>query len=106
MIHAGFDLILLYMHLYGIPVETYKPVLKISFSNYNIHLRRIFGPNRNENDELRRLHNEELHSLNGSPNIFRVIKSGKMRWAGHVARMGEDRNAFKILISTLQDRDV
>ena len=50
-------------------------------------LRRIFGP----------IHNEELHSLYRSPNIVRVIKSGRLRWAGHVARLEEGRSAFKIL---------
>ena len=58
---------------------------------------RIFGPKRDENGEWRRLHNEELHSLYRSPNIFRVIKSRILRWAGHVARMGKGRSAFKIL---------
>ena len=52
-------------------------------------LRRIFGPKRDENGEWRRLHNEELHSLYRSPNIVRVIKSRRLRWAGHVARMVE-----------------
>ena len=58
---------------------------------------RIFGPNRDENGGLRRLHNEGLHSLYRSPNIVRVIKSKGLRWAGHVARMEEGRSAFKIL---------
>ena len=60
-------------------------------------LRRIFRPKRDENGEWRRLHNEELHSLYRSPNIVRVIKSRRLRWAGHVARMEEGRSAFKIL---------
>jgi hypothetical protein len=56
-------------------------------------LRRIFGPKREEvAGGWRRLHNEELHNLYGSPNIIRVIKSRRMRWAGNVARMGEMRN--------------
>ena len=59
--------------------------------------RRIFGPKRDENGEWRRLHNEELHSLYRSPNIVGVIKSRRLRWAGHVARMEEGRSAFKIL---------
>ena len=60
-------------------------------------LRRIFRPKRDENGEWRRLHNEELHSLYRSPNIVRVIKSRRLRWAGHVARMEEGRSAFNIL---------
>ena len=60
-------------------------------------LTRIFGPKRDENGEWRRLHNEEFHSLYRSPNIVRVIKSRRLRWAGHVARMEEGRSAFKIL---------
>jgi len=58
----------------------------------NSVLRRIFGPRRDEvKGELRRLHDEELNDLYSSPNIVRVIKSRRMRWAGHVARMGEKR---------------
>ena len=52
---------------------------------------------RDENGEWRRLHNEELHGLYRSPSIVRVIKSRRLRWAGHVARMVECRSAFKIL---------
>ena len=56
----------------------------------NMVLRRIFGRKRDEiTGEWRRLHNEELNDLYTSPNIVRVIKSRRMRWAGHVARMGE-----------------
>ena len=55
-------------------------------------LRRIFGPKREEvTGKCRKLHNEELKGLYSSPNIVRVIKSRRMRWAGHVARMGEGR---------------
>ena len=60
-------------------------------------LRRIFGPNRDENGEWIRLHKEELHSLYRLPNIVRVIKSRILRWEGHVARKKEGRSAFKIL---------
>ena len=63
----------------------------------NRFLRLIFGPKRDENGEWRRLHNEELHSLYRSPNILRVIKSRRLRWAGNVARMEEGRRAFKML---------
>jgi hypothetical protein len=57
-------------------------------------LRRIFGPRREENGPLRKLHNDELHSLYSSPNIVRIIKSRKMRLTGHVARMGEGRGVY------------
>jgi hypothetical protein len=64
-------------------------------------LRRIFEPKREEVvGGWIKLHNEELHSLYCSPSIItrRIIKSRKMRWAGHVARMGEKRNAYRILV--------
>ena len=55
-------------------------------------LRRIFGPRRDEvTGDWRSLHNEEINVLYSSPNIVRVIESRRMRWAGHVARMGEER---------------
>ena len=58
----------------------------------NVVLRRIFGTRRDEETgEWKRLHNEELNDLYSSPNIVPVIKSRRMRWAGHVARMGEER---------------
>ena len=60
-------------------------------------LRRIFGPKRDENGEWRRLNDEELHILYRSPNIVRVIKSRRLRWAGHVARIWGGRSAFKML---------
>jgi hypothetical protein len=62
-------------------------------------LRRIFGPKRDEvTGEWRRLHTEELNDLYSSQNIIWVIKSRRMRWAGHVARMGEGRGAYRILV--------
>ena len=62
-------------------------------------LRRIFGPKRHEITwEWRRLHKEELHLLHSSSNIFRVIKSRRMRWAGHVACMGERRGVYRVLV--------
>jgi hypothetical protein len=61
-------------------------------------LRRMFGPKREKMSEgWRRLHNEELHNLYASSN-FGVIKSRRVRWAGHIARMREMRNAYKIFV--------
>jgi hypothetical protein len=62
-------------------------------------LRIIFGPKRDwVTGEWRKLHNEELTDLYSSPNSIRVIKSRRMRWAGHVACMGERKGAFKALV--------
>jgi hypothetical protein len=62
-------------------------------------LRRILGPKRDEvTGEWRKLQNEELNDLYSSPNIFRVIKSRRMRWAGHVGRMGERRGVYRVLV--------
>jgi len=69
-------------------------------------LRRIFGP---KNDEVtkkwRKLHNEELHDLYSSSNMVRVIKSRRMRWAGCVARMGERRGVYRILVGKTEKKD-
>ena len=69
-------------------------------------LRRIFGPKCDEvAGECRKIHNEELNDLYCSPNIFRVIKSRRVRWAGHVARMGERRGIYRVLMGNLTQRD-
>jgi hypothetical protein len=61
-------------------------------------LRRVFGPKREEDGSWRKLHNDELHSLYSSLNIVRVIKSRRMRWAGHVAPVEEGRGVYRVLV--------
>jgi hypothetical protein len=68
-------------------------------------LRKIVGPKRERlTGDWRRLHNGELHALYSSPNIFRVIKSGRMRWTGNVARMGDRRGTFQVLVGRPERR--
>jgi hypothetical protein len=62
-------------------------------------LRKIFGPEREEDGSWRKSHNDELHSLYFSPNV-RVIKLRRRRWAGHVAHMGEGRSVYRVLVGT------
>jgi len=72
----------------------------------NMVLRRIFGPRKDEvTAEWRTLHNEELNDLYSSPNIVRVVKSRRMRWAGHVARMGEERGCIGSFWGNRWERD-
>jgi hypothetical protein len=61
-------------------------------------LRKIFGPKRKEDGSWRKLLNDELHDLYSSPNIVRTITSRKMRWAGHMARIGERKGAYRVLV--------
>jgi hypothetical protein len=62
-------------------------------------LRRIFGPKRDDvTGEWRNLHSEELNNFYSSPDIIRQVKARKMRWAGHVASMGEERKVYKVLV--------
>ena len=76
--------------------ETWSLTLRV-FENRV--LRRVFGPKRDEvTGEWRKLHNEELSDLYSLPNIVRVVKSRRMRWAGHVARMGEGRGVHRVLM--------
>ena len=71
----------------------------------NMVLRRIFGPRRDEvTGEWRRFHNKELNDLYSSPNIVRVIKSRRIRWAGHVAGMGEERGVYRVLVGKPEGR--
>jgi len=90
--------IILPVHLYG--CETWSLTLREEHRLRvfeNRLLRRIFRPKRDEiAREWGKLHNEELNDLYSSTNIFRVIKSRRMRWAGHVARMGERRDVYRV----------
>jgi hypothetical protein len=66
---------------------------------------RIFEPKRDKvAGGWRKLHNQELHNLHSSPRIIRMIKSRRMRWAGHVARIGEKRNVYRILVVKLEGK--
>jgi len=68
-------------------------------------LRRVFGPKRDEvTGEWRKLHNEELSDLYSLPSIVRVVKSRRMRWAGHVVRMGEGRDVHRVLVGKPEGR--
>jgi hypothetical protein len=68
-------------------------------------LRRIFGPKRDGvTGEWRKLRNEELNDLYSLPNIVRVVKSSRMRWAGHVARMGEERGVHRVLVGKTEGK--
>jgi hypothetical protein len=68
-------------------------------------LRRIFGPKRDEvTGEWRKLHDEELRDLYSSPSIIRIMKSRRIKWVGHVARMGEKRNAYRLLVGKPEGR--
>jgi len=68
-------------------------------------LRKIFGPTKDEvTGEWRRLHNKELNDLYSSPNIVRVITSRRMRWAGHVAHMGEEWGVYRVLVGKPEGR--
>jgi hypothetical protein len=71
----------------------------------NRMLRKMFGPKREEDRSWIKLHNDELHNLCSSPNIVRVIKSRRMRWVGHVARMGEGRGVYRVLVGGQKGRD-
>jgi hypothetical protein len=85
--------------LYG--CETWSPTVREEHKlrMFENRVLRIFGPKRDGvTGGWRKLHNEELHNLYSSPSIIRIIKSRRMRWAGHVARMGEKRNVYRLLV--------
>jgi hypothetical protein len=103
-------------HIRNLKIKIYKtvilPVVLYGCETWSLTLReehrlrvsenrvlgRIFGPKREEDGSWRKLHNDELHSLYSSPNIVRVITSRRMRWVGHVARMGERRGVYRVLV--------
>jgi hypothetical protein len=101
-----YKIIILLFVLYG--CETWSLTLREEHSLRvfeNRVLRRIFGPKRDEvTGEWRKLHSEELHNLYLSPDIIRQVKSRRMRWAGHVARMGEERKVYKVLVGNPEVR--
>jgi hypothetical protein len=67
---------------------------------------RLFGPKRNEvTGEWRKLHNEELNDLYILPNIVRIVKSRRMRWGGHVARIGEERGVHRVLVGEARGKE-
>ena len=104
MIHM---ICLLFVVLYG--CETWSLTLREERNlRVFVHmvLRRISGPRRDEvMEKWRRLHKEELNDLYSSPNIVRVIKSRRLRWAGHVARMGEERGRIGSWWGNRRERD-
>jgi hypothetical protein len=101
-----YRIIILPVVLYG--CENWSPTLREEHRLRvfkNRVLRGIFGPKRDEvTGEWRRLHNEELNDLYSSLNIIRVIKLRRMRWAGHVARMGEGICAYRVLVGRLEGK--
>jgi hypothetical protein len=88
-----------------LPLETQSVEERRLKAFENRVLRRLFGPKRDEvTGEWRKLHNEELNDLYSLPNIVRVVKSRRMRWAGQVARMGEGRVLHRILVGKPEGR--
>jgi hypothetical protein len=98
--------IILPMVLYG--CETWCLILREGHRQRvfeNRVLWRIFGPRRYEvTEKWRNLHNKDLHDLYSAPSIVRIIKSGRMRWVGHVTQMGEKRSAYRLLTESQRPR--
>jgi hypothetical protein len=94
-----FKTIILLVVLYGCEICSLKLREELMLRAFeNRVLRRIFGPKRNEVREAwRKLHNEELCDLYSSPSIIRIMKSRRMRWTGHVVRMGKKMNVYRLL---------
>ena len=109
----------IYIRLFIVALSTAAPVVLYGCETWSLALReerrlrvsenralrRIFGPKRDEvTGKWRKLHNEELNDPYCSPNIVRVIKSRRMRWAGHVARMGERRGVCRVLVGKPEEK--
>jgi hypothetical protein len=99
-----YKIVILPVLLYG--CETWSLTLREEhrLRFFESRVLKIFGPKREEDGSWRKLHNDELHSLYSSPNIVRMIKSRRMRWAGPVASMGEGRGAYRVLVGRLEGR--
>jgi hypothetical protein len=106
--HSVQSLLSSHMLSRNLKIRIYKtiilPVVLYGCETWSLTLReehrlRVFGPKRDEvTGEWRKLHNKELHDLFSSSSIIRIIKSRRMRWASHVAQMGEKRNAYRLLV--------
>jgi len=89
--------------LYG--CETWSLTLRLRVFENRL-MRSIFGPKRDEvSGEWRKLHNEEFNTLYSFPNIIGEIKSRRIKWAWHLARMGVRRGAYRVLVGNLRERD-
>jgi hypothetical protein len=98
--------IILPVVLYG--CETWSLIIreKYKLRAFENRVLKIFGPKRDGvTGRWRKLHNEELHNLYSSPSLIRNIKLRRMRWTGHVARMGEKRNVYRLLVESQRERD-
>jgi hypothetical protein len=90
--------------MYGCETEFFTLSHEQRLRDFENRALRIFGPKREEERSWRKLHNDELHGLYSSINIARVIKTRRMRWAGHVARMGEGIDVYWVLVGRPKGR--
>jgi hypothetical protein len=98
--------IILPVVLYGCETLSLTLSENILSRSVNRVLTSVFGPKRDEvTGGWRELHNEELHNLYSSPSIIRIIKSRRMKWAEHAARIGEKRNGYRVLVGKLEEKN-
>jgi hypothetical protein len=90
--------------LYGCETWSFTLREECRLNVFENRVLKIFGPKREEDGSWRKLHNDELHNLCSSLNIVRVIKSRKMRWAGHAIRLGEGRGVYRVLIGKTEGK--